>query len=112
MVQLKARLANGTITSIHVNQMDDTSVEELKQVIHSSTGESIETMRLVVNGRILQRDDHFLSAYSIAEGDIVHVARTRPQSTSPTRQSPPSPDPLDNPMINSLLENPGEITCF
>jgi hypothetical protein len=87
MPALNARLSNGNVTSIEINDIQSSTVYDLKVVIQQSTGEALLGMRLVVNGRILQDDEAFLSIYNVKPNDTIHVARTRVTAVTPTPTS-------------------------
>lgn len=74
---LNARLSNGNVTAIELVDIQNCTVYDLKVAIQQSTGEVLQGMRLVVNGRILQDDEALLSIYNVKPNDTVHVARTR-----------------------------------
>lgn len=87
---LNARLSNGTVTAIEISDIQNSTVYDLKIAIQQSTGEALQGMRLVVNGRILQDDEALLSIYNVKPNDTVHVARTRVAVAStpqPSRRS-------------------------
>ncbi|KAJ2997722.1 hypothetical protein HDV02_005192 [Globomyces sp. JEL0801] len=75
---IKARLSNGTIINVQTNQQ--TTVLEVKQIISKETGESLDGMRLVYKGKMLNDDTELIDEYNIQEN--LHVARTRPSQSS------------------------------
>ncbi|KAI8899328.1 hypothetical protein BC833DRAFT_586103 [Globomyces pollinis-pini] len=104
---IKARLSNGTIINVQTNQQ--TTVLEVKQFISKETGESLDGMRLVYKGKMLNDDTELIDEYNIQEN--LHVARTRPSqssSKSPTGNGRgENLDALmDNPMVQSMMSNP------
>lgn len=113
---VKARLSNGTLSDLNIENVAELSVRQLKELISSSYGEDIESMRLVVKGRILKDDEERLLTYNIQEMDTIYVAKTKASTTSPTAASPvgtasaSSPDPMadmmSNPLMESMMSNP------
>ncbi|KAJ3261399.1 hypothetical protein HK103_006007 [Boothiomyces macroporosus] len=115
-MHLQARLSNGTTLPINTSDSENTTVSDLKDLIAAASGESVEGMRLVCKGRILNGDQDLLSIYSVSNNDIIHVAKAR---QSEQRTTPVTPRANRNytlnlamealtqsPMVQSLLSNP------
>ncbi|KAJ3324484.1 hypothetical protein HDV06_006895 [Boothiomyces sp. JEL0866] len=116
-MHLQARLSNGTTLPINTNDSEHTTVLDLKNLIAAASGESVEGMRLVCRGRILNGDQELLSMYSVSNSDVIHVARARPSETA--RVTPTTPRVngktytnaemeawMQSPMAQQLLSNP------
>ncbi|KAJ3276186.1 hypothetical protein HDV01_005634 [Terramyces sp. JEL0728] len=109
-MHLQARLSNGTTLPINTNDGEHTTVLDLKNLIAAASGESVEGMRLVCKGRILNGDQDLLSIYLLDNNDMIHVARAR--ASQPTGSTPVTPreNPMDaimdSPMVQTLLSNP------
>ena len=118
---VKTRLSNGTLSDLNIENISELSVRQLKELISNSYGEDIESMRLVVRGRILKDDEERLLTYNIQEMDTIYVAKTK-SSTSPSAPNPtlvtasasspsskaadPMADMMSHPLMESMMSNP------
>jgi hypothetical protein len=105
-MNIKARFGNGTNVDITLPDNGEFTVQNLKELIHSISGEQQDGMRLVYKGRIMQNEEQLVSDFKIQEGEVVHVAKGRTTSVSST---PPLLSPAINPeqeMISSMMEDP------
>ena len=84
-MNLIARLISGEKLPIEVEP--SASVLELKEIVANKMVLKASDIRLVVRGRILASDELLLTDYSLAENDVVHVAKTNASQTSPTVHS-------------------------
>ncbi|KAI8914636.1 hypothetical protein EDD86DRAFT_199769 [Gorgonomyces haynaldii] len=113
------RLPNGDKIPIQLDNISETSVLQLKErAIQLASGMqlTLETVRLVCRGRILQNDELMLSDYQITQEDVIHVARKQVQE-QPTSKVPQRTNPLglsneqmqeiaNNPMVQHMLSDP------